>query len=96
MYAPELSQADIYVRLSALADETRLRILRHIANEGESCSGDIMEALDLSQSAASRHLKQLTATGYLAARRNDGAKCYQLDRNRITNTLDTVKVFLTG
>jgi ArsR family transcriptional regulator len=94
-YAPELSQADIYVRLSALADETRLQILKHIALEGESCSTEIINALELSQSAASRHLKQLTATGYLTARRKDGAKCFRLDKERIGSTLDTIKTFLS-
>ncbi len=92
--APELSQADIYVRLNALSDETRLQILKYIANQGESCSTEIINALDLSQSAASRHLTQLTATGYLIARRIDGSKCYRLDKERISNTLDTIKAFL--
>ena len=94
IYAPELSQAEIYVRLNALADETRLKILRHISTQGESCSTEIIESFDLSQSATSRHLTQLTAAGYLIARRIDGAKCYRLDKERIANTLDTIKVFL--
>ncbi|MBT3338141.1 MAG: winged helix-turn-helix transcriptional regulator [Anaerolineae bacterium] len=94
IHAPELSQADIYVRLNALSDETRLQMLKYISNQGESCSTEIINALDLSQSAASRHLTQLTATGYLLARRVDGAKCYRLDKDRIGNTLDTVKAFL--
>ena len=94
IYAPELSQAEIYVRLNALADETRLQILRHIGDQGESCSTEIIQAMDLSQSATSRHLTQLTAAGYLIARRIDGAKCYRLDKERISNTLDTIKVFL--
>ncbi|OQX63822.1 MAG: hypothetical protein B6I38_08280 [Anaerolineaceae bacterium 4572_5.1] len=94
IHAPELSQAEIYVRLNALADETRLRVLKFIANQGESCSTEIINALELSQSAASRHLKQLTAAGYLIARRIDGAKCFRLDKERIGNTLDTIKAFL--
>ncbi len=93
-HAPELSQAEIYVRLNALSDETRLQILKYISNQGESCSTEIIQALDLSQSAASRHLTQLTATGYLLARRIEGAKCYRLDKKRIGNTLDTIKTFL--
>lgn len=91
---PELSQAEIYVRLNALADETRLQILRHVGEKGESCSTEIIETLGLSQSATSRHLTQLTAAGYLRARRFEGAKCYSLDKDRIANTLDTIKSFL--
>ena len=94
IHAPELSQAEIYVRLNALADETRLQILRHVGEKGESCSTEIIETLGLSQSATSRHLTQLTAAGYLRARRFEGAKCYSLDKDRIANTLDTIKVFL--
>ncbi|MBT3188857.1 MAG: winged helix-turn-helix transcriptional regulator [Anaerolineae bacterium] len=94
IHAPELSQAEIYVRLNALADETRLRILKHVGDQGESCSTEIIETLGLSQSATSRHLTQLTAAGYLRTRRIDGAKCYKLDKDRIANTMDTVKAFL--
>lgn len=92
--APDLSRAEILVRLNALSDETRLRILQLVSAEGETRSQDIIEQLDLSQSAASRQLSQLTATGYLVARRCDGAKCYRLNRDRIEDTLRAVSAFL--
>ena len=94
--APDLSRADLVVRLNALADDTRLRILRLIAQEGELRSPDIMEHVELSQSAASRHLKQLSATGYLSERRCDGAKCYQLNADRVQDTLRALSAFLIG
>ncbi len=93
-YAPDLSRAEIVVRLSALADDNRLRILRTVAEAGELASQDIMAGLGLSQSAASRHLKQLSATGYLLERRCNGAKCYRLDPKRIQDTLQAVSKFL--
>jgi DNA-binding transcriptional ArsR family regulator len=92
--APDLSRAEILVRLSALADDTRLRILKFLAEDGEQRSQDIMRHLDLSQSAASRHLKQLSATGHLTERRCEGAKCYSLNSERIEDTLNATKVFL--
>lgn len=92
--ASELSRAEILVRLNALADETRLRILRLVSTGGETRSQEIIEQLELSQSAASRHLSQLTATGYLLARRCDGAKCYRLNTDRIEDTLQAVGAFL--
>jgi DNA-binding transcriptional ArsR family regulator len=95
-YAPDLSRAEIVVRLSALADDSRLRILQLISEEGELASQDVMASLGLSQSAASRHLKQLSATGYLSERRCNGAKCYQLNPERIENTLQAVSNFLLG
>ncbi len=94
--APDLSRADLVVRLNALADDTRLRILKLLAQEGELRSPDIMERVALSQSAASRHLKQLSATGYLSERRCDGAKCYQLNADRVQDTLRALSAFLIG
>ncbi len=95
-HAPDLSRAEIVVRLNALADDTRLRILKLISEEGELRSQDIMQGLDLSQSAASRHLKQLSATGYLSERRFSGAKCYELNSERIKDTLQAISAFLLG
>lgn len=94
--APDLSRNEILVRLSALADDNRLRILKHIADNGEQRSQDIMSVLDLSQSAASRHLKQLSATGYLLERRCEGAKCYQLNNERLDETLEATRSFFLG
>ncbi|MCA9951791.1 MAG: winged helix-turn-helix transcriptional regulator [Anaerolineales bacterium] len=94
--APELSRAEIVVRLGALADDTRLRILKSIGETGEQRSQDVMYNLELSQSAASRHLKQLTANGYLNERRCEGAKCYQLHPERIRETLEAVTLYLTA
>lgn len=92
--APDLSRADIVVRLNALADDDRLRILKHIAENGEQRSQEVMEELGFSQSASSRHLKQLSASGFLTERRCNGAKCYQLNPPRIEHTLDAVAQFL--
>jgi DNA-binding transcriptional ArsR family regulator len=95
-HAPDLSRTDILTRLSALSDDTRLRILKLVSEEGEKSSQDIMARLDLSQSSASRHLKQLSATGYLFERRCKGAKCYSLNPDRIEATLGAISLFLLG
>lgn len=92
--ASALSRAQILVRLGALADDTRLQILRMIAERGEMRSQEVMDALDLSQSACSRHLKQLSATGYLIERRCSGAKCYVFNPQRVENTLEALGSFL--
>jgi ArsR family transcriptional regulator len=93
-YAPDLSRAEILVLLNALADDTRLRILKLVAEEGELRSQEIMRELELSQSATSRHLKQLSATGYLIERRCEGAKCYDLNEDRVDDTMRAVLSFL--
>jgi len=94
--APDLSRAEILVRLNALADGNRLRILRLVSERGEQSSQDVMSSLEMTQSTASRHLKQLTATGYLSERRCNGSKCYQLNAERIQSTLQAVSAFLLG
>jgi DNA-binding transcriptional ArsR family regulator len=92
--SPALSRSELLVRLSALADDTRLQILELLTHHDELCAQDVIEMLDLSQSAASRHLRQLTATGYLLERRREVAKCYSLNPQRVDDTLRALKRFL--
>ena len=93
---PELDRADIAARMSAISDDTRLRILQLIGERGELRSTDIMEEVELSQPSVSRYLTQLSATGYLQERRVNGAKAYALNRERIEKTLQAVHKFLLG
>ena len=92
--APELTRAELLVRLSALADDTRLSILRLVAEQGELRSQDVIGLLDLSQSGASRHLQQLSAAGFLNERRCNGAKCYHLNVERVDDTLAALGAYL--
>lgn len=91
--SPALSRSELLVRLSALADDTRLQILELLTQHSELCAQDIMVKLNLSQSSASRHLRQLTATGYLLERRRDVAKCYSLNPARVEDTLAALQRF---
>ena len=93
---PELDRTEIVARLSALADDTRLHILQLAAEREELRVQDIMEVTNLSQPSVSRYLTQLTATGYLQERRENGAKVYILNKERIEKTLKAVNAFLIG
>lgn len=53
----------------ALADETRLRILVLLLEQGELCICDLMNALDMPQSTVSRHVAYMKNTGWLNDRR---------------------------
>lgn len=53
----------------ALADETRLAIMALVIRHGELCVCDVEEALRISQSKASRHLRYLRNAGLLDDRR---------------------------
>jgi DNA-binding transcriptional ArsR family regulator len=92
--ASALSRSDLLTRLSALTDDTRLRILALLSQHEELCAQDIMADLDLTQSATSRHLRQLSATGYVTERRREIAKCYSLNRERVRETFDALDRFL--
>lgn len=89
-----LSRSELLVQLTALADDIRLRILELLTEHEELCAQDIITMLDLSQSSASRHLRQLTASGYITERRREVSKCYTLNLSRVDNTLHALKTFL--
>lgn len=93
--SPALSRSELLVRLNALADDVRLRILELLTKHDEMCAQDIIEQLGLSQSSVSRHLSQLSATGYLIERRRDVNKCYSLNPERIGDTARALTQFLS-
>ena len=55
--------------IGALNDETRLRILRFIDENGAVCVCDIETAFEMIQSRISRHLKILKDAGFLKVER---------------------------
>ena len=60
---------DLIKAMKALSDETRLRIFK-ILLERECCVCEVMQALDISQSRASRNLGILQDAGFLTVRRD--------------------------
>ena len=56
--------------LKALGDETRLRMLALLQAEGELCVCDVVEALQITQSKASRHLRHLVNAGFVQDRKD--------------------------
>lgn len=95
IHIPELDRAEIVSKLSALADDTRLTILRLLAERGEMRSTEIMDEVRLSQPSVSRYLAQLTANGYLNEKRVNSAKVYSLNSDRIEKTLQAVASYLS-
>ncbi len=90
-----LSRSELLIRLNALADDTRLRILELMTQHEELCAQDIIERLGVSQSTVSRHLSQLSATGYITERRREVSKCYSLNTDRVVDTLRALTNFLS-
>jgi len=53
------------------------------------------ERLDLSQPAGSRHLEHVVAAGYVAVRRPEATKLYRLNAERVDDTFEALKRFVT-
>lgn len=88
----ELSLRDLHIQLNALADDTRLHILELLTHHRELCSADFQQMLNISQSSASRHLRQLVASGFLDERRRDLNKYFSLNTRRFQETAAALKM----
>ena len=92
-----VGRPELLARLSALADETRLRILELLSRVEKLSAQEIIARLELSQSTASRHLNQLRGLGFVVERRGEGAsKIYQLNRPQFDWTFRALEQLLAG
>lgn len=92
-----LSRAEVLSPLSALADDTRLRILELLAEHGEQRGQEIIAQLDGSQGNVSRHLKQLVGTGFVRERRaGDANKHYEFDEMGLQRLLYLLRQLLSS
>ena len=95
MRTAPVGRAELLNRLSALADDTRVRILELFAHQNELSAQEIMARLELSQPSVSRHLKQLAPL--LVERRGEGAsKFYSLGSTQVALTFHTLDRLLAG
>jgi ArsR family transcriptional regulator len=77
---PASDQERLVAALKALADPTRLEILRLVAAQaGPVCVCDIVDRFDLAQPTISHHLKVLREAGWLAASKVGIWAFYELD-----------------
>ncbi|MBI3732512.1 MAG: metalloregulator ArsR/SmtB family transcription factor [Chloroflexi bacterium] len=92
-----VGQAELLVRLRALADETCLQILSLLSQNEELAAQEVMARLSLSQPNLSRHLQQLVTAGYITERRRGGAaKSYRLTPAYVAQTFQALEQFLAG
>lgn len=64
--------------LKTLADETRLRLIGHVA-KGEQRVVDLAKSLNLTEPTISHHLAKLSAVGLLTLRVDGNSRYYMLD-----------------
>jgi len=82
--------------LKALADPTRLEILRLVAAQsGAVCVCDIVDRFDLSQPTISHHLKILRDAGLLVSRRQGLWSFYEPDPEGL-DVLSDLSTLITG
>ena len=83
----------------ALSDETRLRIL-NVLLERECCVCEVMQALNISQTRASRNLGILHDAGFLRLRKDGLWSLYSIDRvglkERYTGLVEAARKGLEG
>jgi DNA-binding transcriptional ArsR family regulator len=89
---PPPSIQDIFPPLKALSDETRLQILT-ILNGRELYAQEIVEHLNISQSAVSRHLKLMLAGGLLTVRKKDNMKYFSVNQEGLAALADRLESF---
>jgi ArsR family transcriptional regulator len=69
--------------LKALADETRLAILRQLSERGEVCACDFVACCEVAQPTVSHHLKVLREAGLVSAEKQGLQVIYRLNRDRL-------------
>ena len=78
----------------ALSDETRLRIL-NILLDRECCVCEVMQALDISQTRASRNLAALYEAGFLKLRKDGLWSLYSIDKDGMKEYLNDLMQTVT-
>jgi ArsR family transcriptional regulator len=90
---------DLIKATKALSDETRLRIL-NILLERECCVCEVMQALGISQTRASRNLSALHDAGFLKLRKEGLWSLYSINREGTedyhSDLLNAVRIALGG
>ena len=83
----------------ALSDETRLRLLSLLAEQGPDgalCVGALSRRLGVSQSAVSQHLGALRMAGLVVDQRRGYFVHYRVNRARLAEYLDQARASLGG
>lgn len=90
-----MSMRDFVKLFKALSDETRIRILK-VLLERECCVCEVMQALDISQSRASRNLGILEDAGFIKSRRDGLWIVYSIDEQKMNSDAAPLTELLRG
>lgn len=87
---PEKSLQRATETLRLLSHPERLRVLCHLAVEGELAVGQLLERIDLSASALSQHLAKMRSLKLVATRKERQTVFYRVDRTDVHRLLDVL------
>ncbi len=79
----------------ALSDETRLKIVQMLTCES-MCANSILECFSMTQPSLSYHMKILTSSGLVRAKRQGGFTMYSVDAQKLQAAKDLLSEFLSG
>ena len=82
--------------LAALADPTRLAIVRQLASEAETCACDFTSCCEVGQPTVSHHLRVLREAGIVSAERRGQWIFYRLERSTAERLGVLARSFVPG
>lgn len=83
--------AEAAAMLRLLGNEQRLLLLCLLIEHGELSVGQLLEQVDLGQSALSQHLARLREDGLVACRREAQSMLYRIDDPRVETLVAALK-----
>ncbi len=86
----EGTAVELAVRLKAVADPARLRLIDHLVRTPEASTGDLAPVVGLGEPTTSHHLKQLHQAGLVTKRRDGASVLYALNRHSIAALVDAL------
>lgn len=89
--ALQAKAAEVADILRAIANQRRLLLLCHLAQEGEASVGRLAEFLGLSQPAVSQHLARMREEGLVTFRREAQTLFYRIADPRVRTLLETLQ-----
>ena len=81
--------------LKALSDETRLKIIQMLSQK-QMCANDRLECFSMTQPSLSYHMKILTTSGLVRARRQSGFTIYTVDAAALEAVRSLMDLLLEG
>jgi DNA-binding transcriptional ArsR family regulator len=68
---------------AALGDETRLRLVARLCNEGPASITRLTEGATITRQAVTKHLRVMRNAGLVRSTRRGRESCWELDRRRL-------------